>query len=105
MLRKNLLTLQGQSYALSARIDCLNAINFLSEPNLTAYDVVFLDPPFNSDLLEQATSLIAQGNWLAEGAMIYMERDANKEIVEMPPSWRLHRQGKAGQSAFYLYIS
>lgn len=105
LLQKNLITLYGQTDQISGLINCTNAINFLSKPSAAAYDIVFLDPPFESDLLEQSICLLSEGAWLADGAMIYLEQDADKEIVKVPSSWQLHRQGKAGQSAYYLYKS
>lgn len=66
-----------------------------------AFDVVFLDPPFESGL--QIPALIAARRVLAQGGLIYLEapavltddraREAGLEIV---------RSGRAGQVAFHL---
>ena len=47
---------------------------------------MFLDPPFDSDLLTAAAGLLDRGSWLAPGALIYVECAARKGL---PPGTRL----------------
>ncbi len=82
-----------------------NVLNLLVKSPEQPYDVVFLDPPFTSDLLEASLELLETNNWLAAGAMIYLEQDVTRDTPQVPGSWELHRHDKAGQSAYYLYIS
>ena len=37
------------------------------------FDIVFLDPPFDSDFLTLAADRLENGGWLAPGALIYVE--------------------------------
>jgi 16S rRNA G966 N2-methylase RsmD len=37
--------------------------------------VVFLDPPFNKDLLKPACDLLEQRGWLADDAWVYTESE------------------------------
>jgi len=60
------------------------------------FDVVFLDPPYQSDLLEQVIGQLQQG-WLADAARIYMEHDSNHPRPELPSDWTLLKERKAGQ--------
>ncbi|MBX2850013.1 MAG: 16S rRNA (guanine(966)-N(2))-methyltransferase RsmD [Acidiferrobacterales bacterium] len=103
ILQSNLRTLKVK--ADSGRVIVANALNFLSNAPSKPYDIVFLDPPFASDLLEQTANLLVQGRWLSQHAKVYLEQDKNKSEVNVPESWRLHRKGKAGQSVYYLYHS
>lgn len=65
------------------------------------FDVVFLDPPFDSPFLAQAVQALAQPGWLASGARIYMEYGMHGE-PRLPDNWELIRQGRAGQVRFAL---
>ncbi len=67
------------------------------------FNIVFLDPPFGGDLLGECCRLLQQGGWLQSGARIYLEMDATDTLPELPDSWSLLRQKRAGQVAFFLY--
>jgi len=99
-LKSNLLVLNGED---TARLDTINALEYLSSQPGKAYDVVFLDPPFQSSLLRQAIELLNTNNWLADKALVYVEQSSKEPAVAVPINWQLHRQGKAGQSRFSLY--
>ncbi|HHJ16578.1 MAG TPA: 16S rRNA (guanine(966)-N(2))-methyltransferase RsmD [Gammaproteobacteria bacterium] len=68
------------------------------------FDVVFLDPPFNSPelLLQSIDGLSAPGR-LAAGASIYIETPAASGEPVVPANWILEKQKKAGQVAYRLY--
>jgi 16S rRNA (guanine(966)-N(2))-methyltransferase RsmD len=61
------------------------------------YDVVFLDPPFGSDLLGQALALLPPR--LARGAFVYVE---SGEPAEPAPGWEVWRSGRAGAVNYQL---
>ncbi|MCB1773332.1 MAG: 16S rRNA (guanine(966)-N(2))-methyltransferase RsmD [Gammaproteobacteria bacterium] len=66
------------------------------------YDIVFADPPFAADLVGEVCLLLAAGGWLAPGAWVYLEQDAQRAWPPLPVGWRRHREGRAGQSVFSL---
>jgi 16S rRNA (guanine966-N2)-methyltransferase len=43
-----------------------------------AFDLAFLDPPYAKGLGEQALARLAQGGWLAEGAVVVFERGSDE---------------------------
>lgn len=47
-----------------------------------SYDLVFLDPPYGTDLGERALISAAEGGWLAPGALIVLEESTQKEAPE-----------------------
>lgn len=66
-----------------------------------AFDVVFLDPPYQADLLPEMIKLLNQG-WLAEDARIYLEHDSHHPAPEFPDGWQRLKQTKAGQATALL---
>ena len=67
------------------------------------YDIVWLDPPFDSPLLETSIGLLAGRELLAADARIYVEQPARDPLPVVPPAWQLHRHGKAGEVGYHLY--
>ena len=65
------------------------------------FDIVFLDPPFASTLLQQACDMLAAG-WLAPGAQIYVENPADEPLPKFPAGWVVHRTKQAGQVGYHL---
>lgn len=80
-----------------------DALRHLQEQPATAYDLVFLDPPFGQNLLEPACTLLEEKGWLAKDAWIYTESEAAPSTLVMPGNWRLHREQKAGQVHYALW--
>ena len=62
------------------------------------FDVVFLDPPFASDLTAAALALLPQR--LNEGACVYVEAGSDKSA--WPAGWVQLKQARAGQVRFAL---
>jgi 16S rRNA (guanine966-N2)-methyltransferase len=67
------------------------------------FDLVFLDPPFTSDLLRRALESLTTGAWLAPGARIYIEYAAGRKPA-LPAGWRMLRESRAGNVEFGLAI-
>jgi len=66
------------------------------------FDIVFLDPPFDSGLLTTAAGLLEQGQFLVSGALIYVECAARNGLPELPPNWVASRAKQAGEVGYYL---
>ncbi len=61
------------------------------------FDIVFLDPPFNRGMLEQALTML--GPWLTPTGTIYAE----SELTFAPSSeWKILKQSRAGQVKFQI---
>lgn len=95
-LRQNLGLLGAQG----AELVQADALGFLSGPP-QAFDIVFLDPPFRQDLLAPCLQRLDQG-WLAPGARIYMECEAEAGEPPLPAGWQLLKHKRAGQVGYYL---
>ena len=68
-LIKNLATLKAGN----ARVVNSNAMSFLAQKG-TPHNIVFVDPPFRRGLLEETINLLEDNGWLADEALIYVER-------------------------------
>jgi len=77
-----------------------DALTWLATPG-APFDIVFLDPPFEADLLPQACAALLVGRWLKPGAHIYMEYAAER-APQLPPPWTLWRESRAGRVGFRL---
>jgi 16S rRNA (guanine966-N2)-methyltransferase len=69
----------------------------------TAFDVVFLDPPFARGMAQQACQWLEDKGWLANQAKVYVEVERQLQLDEMPPNWQCLKQKKAGEVAYYLF--
>lgn len=67
----------------------------------TPFSLAFLDPPFRQGLAEVCCRALEAG-WLAEEALIYVETESSLP-PEVPASWQLHREVRAGDSTGRLY--
>jgi 16S rRNA (guanine966-N2)-methyltransferase len=86
--------------AADAVIHVENALRFL-ERTPQPFDIVFLDPPYASDLLQPVCSKLAQG-WLAPDAYVYLECPADRALPSLPANWSVHRTKQAGQVGYHL---
>jgi 16S rRNA (guanine966-N2)-methyltransferase len=80
------------------RIECADAIPWMSRAPAAAFDLVLLDPPFDSDLAEQALPLAAR--LVVGSGSIYLE--SKRALPRPPEGWSLHRQARAGAVHFQL---
>lgn len=82
-----------------------SALLFLQKQATKQFDVVFLDPPFRKDMLQQACQLLADNGWLANKAWVYTESEIMPSQLLMPTNWQLYREKKAGQVYYSLWLS
>lgn len=80
-----------------------DALRYLQGEVKQQFDLVFLDPPFHQDLLANTCSLLEARGWLRDNAWIYTESEAAPSSLQMPGSWRLHREKKTGQVHYALW--
>jgi 16S rRNA (guanine966-N2)-methyltransferase len=65
------------------------------------FDLVFLDPPYDSGELPAAAAALARSGLKPE-ARIYVEQHADRQQA-LPVSWRELRSGKAGEVRYHLF--
>lgn len=67
-------------------------------------DVVFLDPPYQADLLLPCCHYLEENQFLADTAYIYLEASQVIKDNELPNHWRLIKSREAGQVAYHLAL-
>jgi 16S rRNA (guanine(966)-N(2))-methyltransferase RsmD len=82
--------------AAAVEIKRADALEFL-RAGRDVYDVVFVDPPYRSDLWPQVAPLLPRH--LAPQALVYLERAGRGDAL---PDWEVWKQGRAGQVAYQL---
>lgn len=101
-VRTNLERLGEYGAATLVRADACDWLQATREP---AYDIVFLDPPFNSKLATQCLHLLVRSALLAPCARVYLESAIDEPAPVPGPGWTLHRERFAGNVAYRLFIS
>ena len=94
---------ENQRLLNSDNISIINsdALSFIKN-NTQKFNVVFLDPPFRKNFIEQ-TALLLNENSLAEDALIYVEMESEQNNQELPFNWKLLKEKITGQVVYRLY--
>ena len=94
----NNLAILGAEHARVVRSDALKFLQGPAEP----FDIVFLDPPFKSELIARCAELLEQRGWLKPEALIYIEAPATVKTLAIPETWGLIRSKVTGQVGYHL---
>ncbi len=97
-IRKNL----GDLEATNAEVVHDDAVNFLNKTDPQSFDIVFLDPPFDMDLLAKSCGLLQEKGWLAANAIIYLEQGKGQEKPVLPAGWVISHEKVAGKVSYSL---
>lgn len=66
------------------------------------FDIVFLDPPYSLGILPSLFSVLSDQNVLTKDAVIYFENNNPIKETELPTSWKMVKEKKAGSVYYYL---
>ena len=78
-----------------------DAARYLDGP-VQAFDLVFLDPPFDAAVLPDVCARLERGGWLAPGGYAYLESPAAAGPPDLPVGWTLLRSKRAGEVGYHL---
>jgi 16S rRNA (guanine966-N2)-methyltransferase len=96
-LRANLTLLQTEA----AEVIKAEALEYLQGPAIP-FEVVFLDPPYQTDVLPKCIERLEQNGWLTAHAWIYLEAPAKAGLPSLPKNWRVYRSKTAGEVGYHL---
>ena len=68
-----------------------------------SFDLVFLDPPYDSPLLPQACQWLDANHILNDGALIYIEAPARADLAFLPSAWKKIKFKKGKRSLHGLW--
>lgn len=100
-LQKSVVTLDARD----ALLRQMDAFDFLRASTDGPFDIVFLDPPFAADKLDELCRLLAEGSLLAASALIYLEEDRGRKATDLPQGWRTLKTKNAGNVRYALVCS
>ena len=87
--------------ATALRVECADAVAWMARAAPSSFDLVFLDPPFDSALA--APALVAAARLIAPDGWIYLEQPRPLGAdAALPVDLRVVRQGRAGAVHFHL---
>ena len=68
----------------------------------SVFDIVFLDPPYQSGLLLPTCRYLETQGLLAKDALIYLEASEVMTEKDLPDGWHIIKTKQAGQVAYHL---
>ena len=77
----------------------LDMLNNLNQP----FELIFLDPPFNQNLLPLTIERIVEKSLLAIDGVIYIECEGMGEVYSVPESWQLIKEKRSAQILARVY--
>ena len=99
-LRDNLMLLKAEG----THVEQVDALTWLQTAAVgRPFDIVLLDPPFASDLLNSVCSALEKRGWLRKDAHIYLEENRQQRVV-LPASWNVMRDKSAGKVSYRLAV-
>ncbi len=81
-----------------------DAREFLRGPQPQKYDLVFLDPPFAAELLDELCRLLCEQELLATGARVYLELGRSQPTPDLPDGWAVLKDKMAGNVRYMLVL-
>lgn len=88
---------------LQAEVIAGDAIAYLGRCRKQRFDLIFLDPPYDSDLLDTALERIVTFDILSEGGIIVCESRPEKEMPELAPPYFLKKAYRYGKVKLTVY--
>jgi 16S rRNA (guanine966-N2)-methyltransferase len=87
------------------RADAIELLGAAARPFDIAspFDIIFLDPPYDADLVNICCERLEKGRWLSDRAKIYVEHAARDDSIRVPAEWVNLKSKVAGQVAYSLF--
>lgn len=103
-LRSALDLLGNQEQTIADRVEIIqaDALQWCETSPNAPFDILFLDPPFATDLLLPSLDKLSANHFLRDGSLIYLEH-AQKKPHDLPDYLVEEKSKKAGQVCYGLY--
>ncbi|HLS62613.1 MAG TPA: 16S rRNA (guanine(966)-N(2))-methyltransferase RsmD [Ruania sp.] len=70
-------------------------------PPAEPFDLVLADPPYAAEDVDAVLATLAEPGWLADDALVVLERDARSSPPTWPPTWRVQPERRTGETILY----
>ncbi|XBC39260.1 MAG: RsmD family RNA methyltransferase [Buchnera aphidicola (Nurudea shiraii)] len=80
-----------------------HAITWLKKAR-KSYDIIFLDPPFNTTLLQDSIIQLEKNRYTKNHSLIYIERENTSKKIFIPKNWKLYKEKKTKKVNYQLHI-
>lgn len=97
LIQRNIKSCALGSRAKIVKWDIINNLNCLS-PTDRAFDLVFMDPPYNKSLIKASLFNLHRSNSLVKDAHIIVEHSPSEPIPENNPAFKFTDQRKYGKT-------
>jgi 16S rRNA (guanine966-N2)-methyltransferase len=100
--------LESVGFTPDARFQRSSVAGFLAAPVPEApFDIVFLDPPYDTLTAEvdAALAALAAGGLVAEGATVVIERPRHGEPLTLPDGWGVEKERAYGDTLLVVAIA
>ena len=68
-----------------------------------AFDIIFLDPPFEQDLLAPSCQWLETQQLLSKNALVYIECEVHLDLSFIPPHWQVYRNKRSKHIRYCLF--
>lgn len=99
-LKQNLQTLKVSN----ASVEQVDSLQWLSQMAKEPFDMVFLDPPFHKEFMQNAIDLLFKNGYLSDQAWLYLEQEKQLDWPKLPEGWVCHREKTTSQVRFGLFV-
>lgn len=80
-----------------------DSLKYLQQAPDNPFDIVFIDPPFDLDLINEVCALTEQNGWIASGGAIYCELPAQQNNFTPPSNWQVARNKQSSGVNYILF--
>jgi len=91
-----------QLQAVQVRLQSRGAMSLIEDTKPDSFDIVFVDPPFDSNLAGLVLDRLGKIGCVRRGGFVYVESPAKKPISP-PQGWRVWRDQQLGEVRMQLF--
>ena len=104
-LEKNIKTCSLENRANTIKWNILNNLNIILSHRPT-FNLVFIDPPYNKDMIQPTLSNLGMSRCLENGARLALEHSPLEPIPENLPGYKISDQRRYGKTlvSFLIYM-
>jgi len=103
--KKNYLAIKStlKSLGLESRSTLLfkDSLSWASKSDLSMFNLIFADPPFNNDVESRVLKILANNKTLSQSCKIYLEK-SKFSAIEIPSSFTILKEKKVGDVKAFL---